>query len=71
MNKKEAFKIVFNELTKNNLFIGNYDARHGNNHFMYGIETVMDAIAANISDEFYDNFDDTFVKNMIKSEEKA
>lgn len=71
MNKKEAFEIVFNELSKNELLMGNYDARHGNEHFMYGIAMVMDAITANISDEFYDNFGDTFVRNMAKSKEKA
>lgn len=29
MNKKEAFEIVFNNLTKVNLFMGKYDAKNG------------------------------------------
>ena len=71
MNKKEAFGIVFNELCKNGLLMGNYDAKNGNEHFMNGIGTVMEAIAANIDDETYENFSDTFIKNLVKSEEKA
>ena len=38
---------------------------------MNGIGTVMEAIAANIDDETYESFSDTFMKNLVKSEEKA
>ena len=61
---------LFNELKTCNLFIGCYDAKHGNEHFMYGIETVMEYIASKISDETAKNFADTFFQNMIDSGNK-
>lgn len=71
MNKKEAFKIVLNELKQNPLCNGIYDVRHGNEHFMYGVATIMEAIAARISDEEYEKFNDEFMKNMVISEERS
>ena len=74
MDKTEAFKIVLEELRKCPLFCGTYDARYGHEDFMYGIQTVMEAIAARTddeSDENYFQFSDEFLTNMIKSEKKA
>ena len=73
MDNTEAFKIVLNELKKNSLLCGHYDARHGNEHFMYGIATVMEAIAVRADDtgEIYDGFEDEFLNNMTKSEERS
>ena len=70
MDKREAFQIVLTELTKNNLFKGIYDAKNGNEHFMYGICTVMEAIAYSIDDETGDNFSKLLTNNIIKSEER-
>ena len=70
MNKKEAFQIVLTELTKNNLFKGIYDAKNGNENFMYGICTVMEAIAYSIDDKTGDSFSELFMNNIIKSEER-
>ena len=70
MNKREAFEIVYNELIKNPLLQGNYDAKNGNEHFMYGICTVMEAIANNVSEEKYDEYSTLWVNNMTKSEER-
>ena len=53
------------------MFRGHYDAKHGNNSFMYGICTVMEFIADKASPEIYDKFSTEFVKNMNKSEERA
>ena len=36
---------------------------------MYGIETVMECLAYMVSDEYGDSFSDTFVKNLIFSEQ--
>ena len=66
MNKKEAYKIVFDDLTKYNLYNGICDAENGNKHFMYGIGCVMETISFNAG---IDNFGDIFYKNLIKSEE--
>ena len=70
MNKKEAYKIVFEDLKKHPLFIGKYDAKNGNPHFMNGIVTVMEFITYNISEETYFDFCCTWTSNIIKSEEK-
>ena len=71
MNKAEAFKIVLNELKKCPLYIGHYDARHGDPQFMYGISTVMEAIAIRISDKEYDSITNEFMKNLVESQNKA
>lgn len=72
MDKKtrDAFRIVFEELTRNPMFKGKYDAKNGNKHFMYGVSTVMENIAYNADEWLGENFSDTFFENMIKSEEK-
>lgn len=71
MTKQEAYKIVFNDLIKNKMFCGHYDAKHGNEHFMYGILTVMEVIAIGIDYQTSSDFEERFLKNLIKSEEKA
>lgn len=70
MTKQEAYKIVFEDLIKNRMFCGYYDAKNGNEHFMYGIETVMETIAYQISDKTVDLFNDLFYENMEKSEKE-
>ena len=71
MTEKEAFEFVLNELMQCGLFIGEYDARHGDEHFMYGIATVMESIAYRVGDDVGDAFSDLFTRNMIKSEENV
>lgn len=70
MDLQKAYEMVFNDMTKKgpNLFQGNYDSKNGNKDFMYGILTVMEFISyvAGVED-----FDNVFIKNMIKSEERA
>lgn len=62
-----AFKIVLEELKKINLFVGIYDAKNGNENFMYGISCVMECIANKAGDE---EFSDLFLNNMCESERK-
>ena len=73
LEKTEAFKIVLEELKKCSLLCGEYDAKYGNEHFMYGIQTVMEAIAARAddTDAILNNFTDEFLHNMVASEKKA
>lgn len=71
MTEKEAFEFVLNELMQCGLFIGEYDARNGDEHFMYGIATVMESIAYRVGDDVGDAFSDLFTRNMIKSEENV
>ena len=74
MTNKEAYKIVFDDLTREDgcaLFRGVYDAKNGKTSYMYGISHVMEYIAIQVSEQTRDNFEEMFLKNMIKSEEKA
>ena len=53
------------------LFVGEYDARNGDEKFMHGVSLVMEWIAYRVSEEDYNEFNDLFIKNLIKSEQKA
>lgn len=53
------------------MFNGIYNAKNGSAQFMYGISTVMEYLAYRVSDEYGDSFSDTFVNNLIDSEQKA
>lgn len=67
INKKEAYSIVFEDLRKIFLFKGIYDAKNGNENFMYGIGTVMECIALGVSEKEYENFNNEFYRNMCAS----
>ena len=74
MTKGEAYRIVFDDLTREDgcpIFRGIYDAKNGKTSYMYGISHVMEYIAIQVSEQTRDNFEDMFLKNMIKSEEGA
>ena len=67
LNEKEAFQIVLNKLKEYRLFCGIYDAINGDEHFMYGVSTVMEAIANYAGDE---QFKQMFIENMVRSNNK-
>lgn len=69
--EKKVIEKVVDGMTECGLFCGWYDAKNGNEHFMYGVSTVMEYLAYLVSDEYGDEFSDTFTKNMIKSEKKV
>lgn len=69
LTKKEAYRIVFDDLIKCGLFAGSYDARNGDMNFIFGIGTVMENIA--LSAGVYDFYTELFSKNIEKSKEKA
>jgi len=71
MDEQEAFEIVFNKLKECPLFCGKYDAAHGDDHFMYGVGTVMEYISYYISDEVGMVFEGEFANNIVESKEKA
>ena len=62
---------VFINLCECGLFVGKYDAEHGDEHFMYGVNTVMESLAYMISDKVGDTFNEAFLRNMEKSEKKV
>lgn len=59
------------EMMKCPMFRGEYDAKHGKESFMYGIATVMEYLALKVDEDFYQEVSDIFVKNMVKSLDKA
>lgn len=69
-NEKEILKGIIEEMRECNMFNGIYNAKNGKEDFMYGIETVMECLAYMVSDEYGDSFSDTFVKNLIASEQE-
>ena len=74
MLKRLAYKIVYDNLTKPSacgLFVGKYDAKNGNENFMNGIWTLMEYIAYKVSEKNGDKFNELFLDNLEKSEQKA
>ena len=69
MVKKEIRQLV-SEMMKYPMFRGEYDAKHGNESFMYGIATVIEFLALLVDDTFHQEVSDIFFHNMIKSQEK-
>lgn len=70
MNEKEAFEIVLNKLKEFPLFVGKYDAAHGDDTFMYGVEMVMEYISHHVSDEIGMAFEDEFYGNIVESKRR-
>ena len=68
-NEKEVLKGIIEEMRECKMFNGIYNAKNGSAQFMYGIEAVMECLAYMVSDEYGDSFSDTFVKNLIFSEQ--
>lgn len=60
-----AYKIVLEDMKKCDLLCGKYDAKNGNEHFMYGVALVMEWIATRAEDE---EFCKKFDENLIGSE---
>lgn len=71
MLKRLAYKIVFNDLKKIDVYCGVYDAKNGNPGFMYGIWTIMEHIAYEADERRVGEFNGLFSDNMDISEEKA
>ena len=59
------------EMMECSMFRGEYDAKHGEESFMYGIATVMEYLAAKVDEDFCQEVSDIFAKNMVKSLDKA
>lgn len=69
--KKEMFLYVLTELKKCDLFVGKYDAKNGDEHFMNGVACVMESIAYRAGEDIGDEFSDEFTRNLIASEDLA
>jgi hypothetical protein len=72
LREKEVVEKIVNEMTKNGLFSGQYDAKNdGSRQLMYGISMAMEYLAYLVSDEYGAKISNTFMENMIKSEKKS
>lgn len=70
---KDAYRIVFNDMMNSEcgLLVGKYDAKNGNEKYMFGVDTVMEWIAYKVSEAQGDDFSELFTKNMVESQKKA
>lgn len=70
---QDAYRIVYNDILNKGIemFVGTYDAKHGDPSFMYGVCAVMEHITKNVSEQDYEDFSTMFVQNMLESEKKA
>lgn len=69
--EKQTIQKVVEHMSECGMFCGRYDAKNGSKKFMYGIGTVMEYLAYLVSEEFGEQIDSEFLKNMKKSEESA
>ena len=70
--QKAVVKEVFEEMILDiELFRGHYDAKNGDEHFMFGISTPLTYLAYTLDEECGREFDSMFMKNMQKSIEEA
>ena len=67
--REESFAEVYKVLPQLPICNGTYDAEKGSEHFMYGVETVMEVIA--MYSNKYDEFSKLFAKNMEESRSRA
>ena len=69
---QNAYKIVYNDILNSGvgLFTGNFDSKNGNKNFMYGIYTVVEFIAYNASEQDYNDFEEIWLENFMKSLDK-
>lgn len=66
--EKQTIQKVVEHMSERGLFRGCYDAKNGDKKFMYGISTIMGYLAYLVSEEYGEQFDTEFVKNMTESE---
>ena len=71
-NEKQTTRKIIETIMRNgSLFAGNYDAVNGNPEFMYGILSLLEYLAYSVDENFGDEIEDIFIKNMLKSEKKS
>lgn len=70
---QDVYRIVFNDMMNSGcgLLVGKYDAKNGNEKYMFGVDTVMEWIAYKVSEAQGDDFSELFTKNMVESQKKA
>lgn len=58
MNVKKAYDVVLSDILNNGsgLFVGKYDARNDDKHFMNGVLMVMEYIAYKVDEENFQTY---------------
>lgn len=69
--KMTLVNILDDMLKDNNLLLGIYDAKKGNEDFMYGIMTTIEMFFDLINKDFTYEYANAFIENMIISENFA
>lgn len=59
-------KIIVEAMEEVGLLRGKYDKLNGNPHFIYGINTVMEYFAYQVSDDFGEEVSNIFYNNMFE-----
>lgn len=67
----KVVKDLFESMKEVRMFRGLYDAKHGDDHYMYGVMAPMECIAYLLGEDYGDSFSDEFIGNMVKSQERA
>lgn len=67
MTREEIIKQLIEEMSGCGLFVGKYDAENGSEEFMYGVNTVMEYLAYQVSEKYGEEFCEMFLVNMIQS----
>ena len=68
---EKAYKAVYNDLMKVDLFRGHYDAKNGSETFVRGIGTVMENIALHVSEETANKYMQEFTNNIQDARKRA
>lgn len=70
MKLEQAYHMVYDDMINSGcgLWVGKYDAKHGRKDFMFGIGTVMEYIAYQVSEKEGRRFLVKFANNMVESE---
>ena len=66
-NERAILKKIVENMRECGLFVGKFDVKNGDLHFMYGIETVMEYLTRLISKEYCDEYEKEFINNFERS----
>ena len=69
--KAVAKEFFFQMISDVDMFRGHYDAKNGDEHFMFGISIPLNYLAYAIDEEYGERFDSMFMKNMCESLDKV
>ena len=70
--EKKTLKKILDHMRKQcPMFNGVYDAKNAKAEYMYGLELPLEYLTYMVSEDYYNEFDETFTKNLIASKVRA